>query len=119
MPSTLHYAVRMTIGDYCVRREVLKVVSVEQLNNLTHNAAPDGAKVETKFLGHGAPIYKSRGRFPRAFHTEEQRKTYEQGLTGHGCYDLEHGPLDNFNYLGAQDAEVLSELPDRDVGDEV
>ena len=102
----LYYAVRIVSDEgRNVARSIVVVASVEQLQERVHNAAPDEAEIETKCLGSGEPIYGSRGPKRRAFHTVAQLASYEAGLMGHGHYPLEHGPLDNFNYLGAMDAE--------------
>ena len=68
MTVPLYYAVRITLADKDnVSREVMRVDSVEQLNDRTHNIAPLGAKVETKFLGQGEPIYESRSPLRKRF----------------------------------------------------
>jgi len=117
----LYYSVRTTTptarGDN-VKREVLSVYSVANLNDLTHNIAPAGAKVETKYLGQGSPIYKSSGPLLRMFHTREQLASYEAGLMGHGIYPMDQGPLDNFNYMGEHDAELLWDAKSEHSGDE-
>lgn len=117
----LYYSVRTTTptarGDN-VKREVLSVYSVAELNDKTHNIAPEGAKVETKYLGQGSPIYKSSGPLLRMFHTREQLASYEAGLMGHGIYPMDQGPLDNFNYMGEHDAELLWDAKSEHSGDE-
>ena len=119
MTVPLYYAVRITLADKDnVSREVMRIDSVEQLHDRTHNIAPLGAKVETKFLGQGEPIYASVSPLGRKFHTMEQLKSYEAGLMGHGIYPLDQGPLDNFNYLGEQDAEILWDVKHATEGDE-
>lgn len=121
MSIPLYYAVRRTIqtprGEN-VERQVLRVDSVEQLNNLTYNAAPSGMKVETKYLGSGQPIHRSASPLGKCFHTVEQMKSYDAGLMGHGIYPLDQGPLDNFNYMGEQDAELLWDAKSERSGDE-
>jgi len=107
MSLPLYYAVRITSKSGNITRRITRVLSVEELRNELNIAYDVEATVETKFLGHGEPIYKSSGPLLRKFHTQEQLKSYEAGLMGHGLYPLDHGPLDNFNYLGEQDAEIL------------
>lgn len=119
MTVPLYYAVRITLADKDnVSREVMRVDSVEQLNDRTHNIAPFGAKVETKYLGQGEPIYESRSPLRKRFHTTQQMASYEAGLMGHGIYPLDQGPLDNFNYMGEQDAEILWDVKHDNEGDE-
>lgn len=119
MSVPLYYAVRTTSADGLnVSREILMVASVDDLNTRTHYAAPFGVKVETKYLGQGAPIYQSRSPLGKKFHTMEQLKSYEAGLMGHGIYPLDQGPLDNFNYLGEQDAEILWDVKHDNEGEE-
>lgn len=105
MPLPLYYAVRITTHDGAnVMRRILRVGSVEQLCDATHNKAQEGTKVETKYLGSGEPIFRATGPRVRAFHTEEQLRSYNRGLMGHALYSEERFPLDDMGYLGEIDA---------------
>lgn len=105
-----HYSVRITTPTARgpnVSRQVMQVASAEALVERLVTEDTMHSKIETQCIGEGAPTFIARSKLHRAFHTEQQRATYEAGLDGRGVYPLDQGPLDNFNYMGEQDAELL------------
>lgn len=107
-----YYSIRViTQNGNCTRR-IAQIPKGEAPNTEAFRLTGPADKVDYKYLGAGVPFHKACGPMGRAFHTEEQRVSYEQGLHGHSPYGgglicLTGSNLDNFAYLGEMDAELI------------
>lgn len=106
-----YYSIRVTTQNGNCSRRIAQIPDTEAPNTEAFRLTGPTDKVEYKYLGAGVPMHKAFGPMGRAFHTEDQRRTYERGLQGHGGVGgTLSSALDDFGYLGALDSEIVWDL---------
>lgn len=107
MKPPLYYSIRVTTPEGSCTRRIAHIPKHEAPNTEVFRLAGPNDTVEYKYLGSGIPFHVALGPMCRAFHTADQRISYECGLQGHGVRPIDKGALDDFSYLGEIDAEVI------------
>jgi hypothetical protein len=110
-----YYSIRVTTPTGNCSRRIAQIPDTEAPNTEAYRLAGPDDKVEYKYLGAGKPLHKAFGPMGQAFHTAEQRISYEKGLQGHctyggGSLGMTASNLDDFSYLGQADAEIVWDL---------